>query len=199
VSNHWFVYAFALENSMTVPPLDIRYFAGVLPDADADLAFLLAEVAWDNRMRARQTASFGVPYNYAGQHYDSVAMPQRITAIANRAAEHAGHPFNNCLANRYETGDNTMGFHQDSYDGLVPGSAIAIVSLGATRRLVFRSIDRAHHGEIALEHGSLLLMTSTTQRFWTHAVPRARATGRRFSLTFRYFQAELAAGPETDR
>lgn len=184
---------------MTVPPLDIRYVPDVLPDADADLAFLLTEVDWDDSMRARQTASFGLPYNYSDRRYDPTPMPPRIAAIANRAAEHAGHPFNNCLANRYETGDSTMGFHQDSYAGLVPDSAVAIVSLGAKRRLTFRSIDRTHRIEIALEHGSLLLMTSATQRHWTHAVPRTRGAGRRFSITFRYFQAGLVVGPESDR
>lgn len=81
--------------------------------------------------------------------------------------------------------DNTMGFHQDSYDGLSPGSAIAIVSLGATRRLAFRSFDRNHRHELALVHGSVLLMTAVTQRGWTHAVPREPAAGPRVSLTFR--------------
>ncbi|MBG0824493.1 alpha-ketoglutarate-dependent dioxygenase AlkB [Planomonospora sp. ID91781] len=184
---------------MTAPPLDIRYFTGALPDADADLAFLLAEVAWDERMRARRTASFGVPYNYAGQCYEPMDMPPRITAITDRVAEYAGHPFNNCLANLYETGDNTMGFHQDSYRGLVPDSVIAIVSLGATRRLVFRSLDRVHRTELALEHGSLLLMTSATQLAWAHAVPRARSVDPRISLTFRRFEAgPVAAGPGRD-
>jgi alkylated DNA repair dioxygenase AlkB len=173
---------------MTAPPLDVRYFADALPDADTDLAFLLTEVAWDDRMRARRTAGFGVPYNYSDQHYDPAEMPPRIAAIAARAAGYAGHPFNNCLANRYDTGDNTMGFHQDSYEGLAPDSAIAIVSLGATRPLVFRSIDRSHRIELALEHGSLLLMTYTTQRAWTHGLPRAASTGRRVSLTFRCFR-----------
>ncbi|MFD0684623.1 alpha-ketoglutarate-dependent dioxygenase AlkB [Actinomadura fibrosa] len=172
---------------MTPPPLDVRYIADALPDPDTDLAFLLDDVAWDDRMHARRTASFGVPYNYSGQYYDPAAMPPRITAIAARAAEYAGHPFNNCLANLYETGDNTMGFHQDSYDGLVPESAIAIVSLGATRPLVFRSLDKAHRTELALEHGSLLLMTEATQRAWSHGVPRRASTGRRVSLTFRRF------------
>ncbi|MFC5814928.1 alpha-ketoglutarate-dependent dioxygenase AlkB family protein [Nonomuraea harbinensis] len=172
---------------MTAPPLDVRYFADALPHADTDLAFLLTEVTWDDRMRARRTASFGVPYNYSGQHYEPMAMPPRIAAIAARVGEFAGYPFNNCLANRYETGDNTMGFHQDSYEGLTPSSAIAIVSLGATRPLVFRSIDGAHRTELTLEHGSLLLMTQTTQRTWTHGVPRTSSAGRRISLTFRCF------------
>ncbi|GAA2404556.1 alpha-ketoglutarate-dependent dioxygenase AlkB [Actinomadura vinacea] len=180
---------------MTAPPLDVRYFADTLPDADADLAFLLTEVAWDDRMRARRTASFGVPYNYSDQHYDPLDMPSRIAMIAARAAEYAGHSFNNCLANRYETGDNTMGFHKDSYEGLDPASAIAIVSLGATRHLVFRSIDRAYRTELALEHGSLLLMTHKTQRAWTHGVPRTASAGRRISLTFRCFEAGESAEP----
>ncbi|MEV4458727.1 alpha-ketoglutarate-dependent dioxygenase AlkB [Microbispora sp. NPDC049633] len=117
-------------------------------------------------------------------------MPPRVALIAGRAAEYAGHPFNNCLANLYETGDNTMGFHRDSYSGLVSGSAIAIVSLGAPRPLVFRSVDRAHRTEVVLEHGSLLLMTAATQLAWAHAVPRARSAGPRVSLTFRRFQLE---------
>jgi alkylated DNA repair dioxygenase AlkB len=171
------------------PILDIRHHEHALADADADavLEFLLADVTWDERMRARKTASFGVPYNYSGQHYDAVPMPPPIAQIADRARAHAGHSFNNCLANLYESGDNTMGFHQDSYEGLTHGSSIAIFSLGAPRRLVFRSLDRAHHAKLTLEHGSLLLMTHVTQRGWAHAVPRDPAVGCRVSLTFRSF------------
>lgn len=180
---------------MVPPPLDISHHAGALadPDADAVLAFMLADVAWDERMRARRTASFGVPYNYAGQRYDTVPMPPQITAIADCARAHSGHAFNNCLANLYETGDNTMGFHQDSYDGLDPGSTVAIFSLGAARRLVFRSLDRNHRTELILEHGSLLLMTAMTQRGWAHAVPRSPTPGCRISLTFRLFDPQAAA------
>lgn len=100
---------------MTAPALDILYVAAALPAADADLAYLTAEVDWIDHMRARQTASFGAPYNYSGQQYPACAMPPVIAAIAERAAALAGHPFNNCLCNRYETGSNTMGFHSDSY------------------------------------------------------------------------------------
>lgn len=174
------------------PPLDIRYRAHALPDPDAVLSFLLTDLTWEQRMRARQTASFGVPYNYADEHYDAVLMPPQIAAIADCARTHAGHGFNNCLANLYESGENTMGFHQDSYDRLAPDSAIAIFSLGAPRRLVFRSLDRDHRTELTLEHGSLLLMTAVTQRGWTHAVPRDPTTECRISLTFRSFDPQPA-------
>ncbi|WP_161501056.1 alpha-ketoglutarate-dependent dioxygenase AlkB [Embleya scabrispora] len=171
---------------MTPPPLDIRHHPALLPDPDADLALVLTEVIWNDDMRARRTASFGIPYDYSGRRHDTAPMPAPIAAIAARAGTFAGHLFDNCLANLYETGDNTMGFHRDSYDGLAPGSAIAIVSLGATRRLLFRSLDRNHHHELALTHGSLLLMTATTQRGWTHAIPSEPSAGRRVSLTFRH-------------
>ena len=170
---------------MTAPALDVRYVARSLPDADADFAFLTSEVTWIERMRARKTASFGLPYDYSGQKYETCPMPPTIVAIAELAAELAGHPFDNCLCNRYESGRSTMGFHRDSYDGLVASSQIAIASFGATRSLVFRSNDRLHRSEIALEHGSILLMSPGTQQAWTHAVLRDPAAGLRISATFR--------------
>ena len=173
---------------MTAPVLDIRYLPDALPDADALFARLQHEVAWDHRMHARRTASFGRPYNYSGQTYDAVPMRPVIAEIASRASAHTGHPFDNCLGNLYESGRNTMGFHRDSYDELEPASAIAIASFGATRALVFRSNDRARRETVRLAHGSLLLMTEHTQRDWQHAVLRDDDAGLRISLTFRRFR-----------
>lgn len=167
---------------MTAP--ETRYIANALPDADAALSFMTREVHWLETMRARKTASFGRPYNYSGQTYSACEMPAAIAAIAARASSFAAHPFTNCLCNLYETGHNTMGFHADSYEGLVPRSWIAIASLGATRTLVFRSEDQTRI-EVPLEHGSILLMNEPTQRVWQHAVRREPAAGLRVSLTFR--------------
>lgn len=173
-----------LAVELTVTALEIRYIAAALPDADAALSFMTREVRWFETMRSRKTASFGRPYNYSGQTYAACEMPAAIAAIEARAAELAAHPFTNCLCNLYETGDNTMGFHADSYEGLVPSSLIAIASLGATRTLVFRGRDGTHRA-VALEHGSILLMDEPTQRAWQHAVKREPAAGLRVSLTFR--------------
>jgi alkylated DNA repair dioxygenase AlkB len=142
---------------------------------------------WRDAMRARQTASFGVPYNYSGQQYEACEMPPVIAAIAERAAALAGHAFNNCLCNRYDSGDNTMGFHSDSYDGLDPASRIAIASFGVTRTLVFRTLDKRRHVKLALEHGSILLMNRPTQLSWTHAIQREPGAGLRISATFRCY------------
>jgi len=167
--------------------LAIRYIPDALPDAAAAFMYLTREVSWREAMRARATASFGAPYNYSGQRYPACPMPAQIAAIAARAAELAGHPFDNCLCNRYDTGENTMGFHADSYDGLVPSSVIAIASFGAPRELLFRTRDKRHHRAILLAHGSILLMGRATQDDWLHAIPRAPGAGLRISATFRHF------------
>jgi len=146
---------------------------------------MTSEVRWTHTMRARKTASFGQPYNYSGQSYPACEMPPVISSICTQAAWLAAHPFNNCLCNLYETGRNTMGFHRDSYEGLVPSSLIAIASLGATRTLVFRCQDRTRDVEFPLSHGAILLMNETTQREWQHAVKREPDAGLRVSLTFR--------------
>jgi alkylated DNA repair dioxygenase AlkB len=173
-----------MELSVT---LDVRYVPGAILAADAALAYLTTEVEWLDHMRARRTASFGLPYDYSGQRYPACELPPLIAAIAERAAALAGHAFNNCLCNRYETGANTMGFHADSYEGLVPSSTIAIASFGAARRLVFRGI--AKQTELLLEHGSLLLMTEATQSAWRHALPRDPKAGLRISATLRLIRA----------
>ena len=170
---------------MTAPLLDIQYVPAAIATADADFAYLATEVAWLDHMRARRTASFGAPYNYSDQMYPACEMPTVIAAISVRAAEFAGHAFNNCLCNLYETGANTMGFHADSYDGLVPTSRIAIASFGAARTIVFRSADKLHRHELVLAHGSILLMTRATQDAWRHAILREPAAGLRVSATFR--------------
>jgi alkylated DNA repair dioxygenase AlkB len=167
--------------------LNVRYIARAIPDPDAAFARLVVDIPWLDTMRARRTASFGRAYNYSGQVYPSAPMPELIQSIAGIAGTLAGHSFDNCLANFYESGENTMGFHADSYDELAPDSLIAIASFGAARPLVFRSREHAHLQSYGMEPGSMLLMDRMTQDKWQHALPRSPGAGSRISLTFRRF------------
>lgn len=166
----------------------IRYVPNALGEPGAMFVRLVEEVPWLDTMRARRTASFGRAYNYSGQVYPSAPMPELVRSIADVARALAGHDFDNCLCNFYESGENTMGFHADSYDELVPESLIAIVSLGAQRPLVFRARDHAQLQSYPMEPGSILLMDRTRQDKWQHALPRAPGVGSRMSLTFRRFR-----------
>lgn len=83
-----------------------------------------------------------------------------------------------------------------------PHTAIASLSLGATRKFSFRHKQRRERRDMLLHHGQLIVMRGATQRHWLHAVDKtAVAVGPRISLTFRTFGAGLleARQPYTGR
>lgn len=169
---------------MEKPP--IRCFTDFIPHADALFARLSAEVEWDQRMRARKTASFGVAYDYSGITYPELPMPPVLQEIAQQIAATLGFMPNNCLLNYYPDGNAAMGFHSDSSAELAPGTGVAIVSLGAQREMVFRwKADRSQETVCPLVPGSLLYMSKEMQADWLHAILREEGCGARISLTFR--------------
>ena len=94
---------------------------------------------------------------------------------------------NSVLANLYRDGRDAMGWHSDDEPELGPRPVIASLSLGGTRRFVFRHRREPERKyELPLGHGSLLLMRGDTQADWKHALPRtARPVAPRINLTFR--------------
>ncbi|KRB96473.1 alpha-ketoglutarate-dependent dioxygenase AlkB [Duganella sp. Root198D2] len=147
---------------------------------------LLTSIEWDERMKARKTASFGVSYDYSQISYEPAPMPDELAALAESIGRLLGFTPNNCLLNYYEDGNSSMGFHSDSSEELSAGTGVAIVSLGSMRSLVFRSkADKSVEFDFPLPAGSLIYMTKDVQDHWLHAVPKMRHAGPRISLTFR--------------
>jgi alkylated DNA repair dioxygenase AlkB len=147
---------------------------------------LKQSVAWDERMKARKTASFGVSYDYSQITYPESPMPMELQDVCIKLEEALGFLPNNCLLNYYQDGLSSMGFHSDSSEELVQGTGVAVVSLGDVRSIVFRSkSDKSVEFIYPLPSGSLLYMTKQIQDHWLHAIPKAANTGERISLTFR--------------
>jgi hypothetical protein len=169
-----------------------------LPDSRALCSVLVASIAWDERMRARKVASFGVPYNYSGTIWPEAPFPGCLTSVLEDVSKRLAYRPNNCLAHYYPDGGSSMGFHADATDELEQGTGIAIVSLGAERRITFRKEqDRRVVEEYALKSGSLLFMCPEMQLAWQHAILAAKGvSGGRVSLTFRRVRQ---GGPEADR
>ena len=94
--------------------------------------------------------------------------------------------FNSCLLNYYPSGEDGMGYHADNELELGTQPIIASLSLGATRKFVFRHKKTQEKVELYLESGQLIVMHGDTQRFWKHSITKTKtaATGR-ISLTFR--------------
>jgi alkylated DNA repair dioxygenase AlkB len=82
-----------------------------------------------------------------------------------------------------------MGFHSDAIEELALDTGIIIVSLGAERIIHFQNKqDKSILREFTLRNGSLLLMSQTVQKYWSHAIlKQEQVKSARISLTFRLF------------
>lgn len=152
-----------------------------------DLLSRLTDVVdWDERMKARKTASFGMAYNYSQINYPFQEMLPELKSICTSLKVTLGFEPNNCLINFYEDGTSKMGYHSDQTDILEKGTGVAIVSLGETRILRFRRIaDKEDKLDYALNSGSLIYMNQAVQSLWQHSIPKADTVNPRMSLTFR--------------
>ncbi len=170
---------------------DIHLNPRFIEDPDDLLAWLRGSVTWDERMKARKTASFGVAYNYSQIAYAEQPMPPQLALLAGLISDELGFMPNNCLINCYPDGDSSMGFHSDSLSELEPGTGVAIVSVGSVRSIVYRNKeDRSLQFDYPLPHGSLLYMGQQVQDEWLHAIPKSDCNGERISLTFRSMRRE---------
>jgi alkylated DNA repair dioxygenase AlkB len=128
------------------------------------------------------------PYTYSGKTFAPLPWTPALAALRARVEADAGHRMNSVLLNLYRDGRDSMGFHADDEPELGPRPIIASVSFGATRRFLLRPKRREaeQRHELALTHGSLLVMLGATQQNWVHGVPKTtRVSEARLNLTFR--------------
>jgi len=166
-----------------------------IPDFRADHGFLfstfLEETEWDERMKARKTASYGVAYNYSQISYDNQPFTTLFTEIAKDVERELGFSPNNCLLNYYPDGESSMGFHSDTATGRTFGTGVAILSLGARREMLFKhKTDKERSGFRLLTPGSLIYLDDYTQQDWLHAIPKSDVAGPRISLSFRSIEID---------
>jgi alkylated DNA repair dioxygenase AlkB len=132
----------------------------------------------------RLTAHFGLGTQ---DHSQDAGAPAAIRLAAERVVAHTVLPFNSVGLNLYRDGRDSVAPHNDHLDETAEGFPIALLSLGATRRMTIRAKPpRRRVMHLDLEPGSLLLMSYETQLHYTHAVPKTTdAVGERISLVFR--------------
>lgn len=131
----------------------------------------------------------GASYRYSGRTFDPRPWTDELRRIKERIDATVGTRFNSVLVNYYRDGGDSMGEHADDEPELGPAPddvLIASLSLGVRRRFLLRQRRTRAVRELFLGGGDLLVMGGTTQRHFTHRVPRtAAAVGPRMNLTFR--------------
>ena len=172
----------------------ISYIPGLVSPALAQAWFqdLRERVQWKAERRRMYDRDVDVPRLTAHFGLDSDAgqgegVPVPIREAARAVLARTGVPFTSVGLNRYRDGRDSVAPHNDHLEELVEGFPIALLSLGATRRMTIRTKApprRLRH--VDLESGSLLMMSYETQLHYTHGVPKtAEGVGERISLAFR--------------
>ena len=118
---------------------------------------------------------------------EAAPMPEAVRAAAQRVMAATGVAFTSVGLNFYRDGRDSVAPHNDDLDEIARGCPIALLSLGATRRMTIRAKAaprRVFH--VDLVAGSLLVMSYETQLHYTHGIPKTDApVGPRISLAFR--------------
>ena len=160
-----------------------------LATARAWFAELREAVPWRAQRRVIYDREVEVPRLLGSFRLDppSSSAPAAILDASRRVIERLDVPFNSVGLNLYRDGRDSVAPHNDHLYEICEGFPIALVSLGATRRMTIRAKEPPRRViNIDLEPGSLLVMDYTTQLHYTHAVPKtADPVGERISLAFR--------------
>lgn len=178
----------------------VHYHHDLLTQVEADQYFnaFREKIRWQSDLvrlfgklirTRRQVAWYGSkPFAYTYSQQTKLALPwtEELVTLKKFIEIKTGEHFNSCLLNLYQSGDVGMGWHSDDEKDLQPNAAIASVSLGASRKFVFRHKTSKEKVSLQLDHGSLLMMLDSTQIHWLHHLPPSRRIKQpRINLTFR--------------
>ena len=127
-------------------------------------------------------------YSYSGLTLPPIPFDSQLLELKRKVEQVSGHAFNSCLVNLYRDGNDSNGWHSDDEKELGPNPIIASISLGIQRNFDLKHKNNPEQKRrIALEHGSLLIMSGRTQSDFKHQLPKSkRITAARINLTFRY-------------
>jgi alkylated DNA repair dioxygenase AlkB len=158
---------------------------------------LRSGVEWRSERRMMYDREVDVPRLVGHFRLDPAppSAPGAIPDAARRVIDGLGVPFNSVGLNLYRDGSDSVAPHNDHLNEIIKGFPIALVSLGATRRMTIRGKAQPRRViHIDLEPGSLLVMDYATQLHYTHGVPKTtEPVGERISLAFRVKRARATA------
>jgi alkylated DNA repair dioxygenase AlkB len=151
------------------------------------------EVDWHGGSRPMYDRVVDIPRLTAGFSLDGDRpLPAALEEAARAIAGGLGVAFTHVGMNFYRDGRDSVAPHNDKLSSLVPGHPIALLSLGATRRMDIREKQptgmppRRRSWRLDLEAGSLLVMSHASQLQYDHGIPKSTAAvGPRISLAFR--------------
>lgn len=162
--------------------------------AQAWFTQLQGEIPWESGRRLMYEREVDVPRLRAYYRLDAADLPAALREARAAVAAAMEAPFDSVGLNLYRDQHDSVAPHNDKLAELVRGQPIALLSLGATRRMTIRAKQPPHRVlKVDLEAASLLITSWATQLHYDHAIPKQRApVGPRISLAFRVRDEHLA-------
>lgn len=162
-----------------------------LSGADDLFVRLQTEVPWRAERRQMYERDVAVPRllcSYgAGEALPDPSLTRAREALSDHYERELGERFVTAGLCHYRDGRDSVAWHGDRIGcGRSHDTMVAIVSLGAARRLSLRPRGGGDALGFVMGHGDLLVMGGSCQRTWDHAVLKtSRPVGPRISVQFR--------------
>ena len=180
----------------SLPDLELMKLDAFIPKEEANKYYhtLLHATPWheyqmpmyDKVVTAPRMIAWYGEQEEAGE--SALPWTPELLELRTKVERQTGHSFNAVLLNLYRNGNDSVAWHSDKEHKIGKNPSIASVTFGQTRpfRLRHKINKSVPKLEIPLHHGTLLLMSGTTNTFWEHHIPKsAKEMLPRINLTFR--------------
>lgn len=187
------------QKNFDLPDLCLLLHEGFIPKTEADYYYnmLLHNTPWreyqmpmyDKIVTAPRMIAWYGKQEEAGE--SALPWTPELMQLKKKVEEETRLLFNAVLLNLYRNGNDSVAWHSDKEHMIGTNPNIASMTFGQTRPFRLRhKIDKSvAQIEVPLHHGTLLLMSGTTNTFWEHQIPKsAKEMLPRINLTFRQVQ-----------
>jgi len=193
------------KKHLHLPDAEVMLFKGFIPQEQSNNYYetLLHTTPWREYQMEIYDKLRTVPRMIAwyedktnpGADQDGLDWTPELLEIRKRVEVETGQHFNAVLLNLYRNGNDGVSWHSDREGTIGQNPTIASVTFGETRpfRLRHKTMKEVKPVEIPLHHGTLLVMSGTTNTFWQHQIPKtAKQILPRINLTFRQVKRQAA-------
>jgi alkylated DNA repair dioxygenase AlkB len=167
----------------------IVYRRGLFDEVETKQWFdcLRNTVKWRSERRPMYDRIVDVPRLVASFSLDDGDLPQPIGKMRPRVEAFCAVAFTSAGLNFYRDGNDSVAPHGDHVERGPVEAPVALVSLGATRRMTIRSKAKPRRIlDLDLVAGSLLVMSYASHLNYEHGIPKTREpVGQRISVAFR--------------
>jgi len=190
---------------------EIKIYKGILSDIDFEVNYnyhgskIIRKQKWFHQDKAYFCSKWIKRYRrWEGNVYFS-ELEELQKLVMERVHDKLGEDLtipeiNSCLVQHYENGSNYIRDHRDTDKSFGKEPVILGLSLGSSRTLSFKRVkyngsnsnlskrdkERGHlNFSFKLDEGSVFIMAGSSQKYWTHGMPKEPTMDERYSLTFR--------------